>query len=1474
MSNKLASLAIELSANLTKFESDMGRAARIAKKESDKMKKQIGVAMKAIAASAVTAAAGLGTVVKMAANTADSMQKMSSRLGVTTNFLSEMRLAADLTDNTIDGLGKSITKMSKSVNDARNGLSTAKRAFSSLGISLDEIQKLNTEEQFLLIADRLSKVSDQSVKAGAAMDIFGRSGTQLLTMFENGADGIKDMRMEAQKFGLTISQDTANAAAEFNDELTRMGARFTGLRESIGQSLIPVFTEVLKQMNSEEISRGTDKVDALQSSIITLYGAVLFVGDAFETMGKLAAIAFATIENASKTALGGFDVARKRIVQGLSEFGGLFSENLAGFAEFVEQDAKDAEQVLAETLDNFVNFAKTTSSSIDGEIVGVFEESIQKIQDLRTVAGKTGKSIDGSLIKPAEKASKAWGGFNEVSEKTEKQLKSLVKDAFNKAKDAMNDFQSVVQQFETPMEQLNRTYAEQIATIENYKELNKGNAEVQIEVSEALERAKKSYEDQKQAIESQLTPLEELITSLDSELQLMGQSTDQLRRNDAVRLLMSSGVIKAGDDLKQYAKIIELVTGKLKQLEDQQSVFGGGINSFSDLLKDASKDFSQFFDTISDGFKNMSSDSQKFADGLGSVLDFGREILGYWDSTAGQDDAGRVLDTISQIASTGVLGPAAQAIAQVASFVNDLTGGKLFGTSYETQGVTSTLGVGSNGGFGQIDTLQTRERSLFRGTKSITLTDDLDSQTLDSLNSLFDQLNNVLKESAIAVGAELGTTLPALIEGTFVQEFDKDGNLVSSTSMVLGRMYEETFKDFSKRLTGENILAGLSEVFDEVGQIANRWRGDADMLLDGAQLLLQAGADITAGQGLFQSLTAVTTVITDMSRAGETLTETYQRVQGSVLLFDDALEIIGQSFDMARVDYVRLAADITDAAGGLEQAASLWQSYFDTFYTEQELFEQSLNAATINRDISLGNLGLDTNISVDAFREMFESVLPTLSADAVVEWLRAADAIGIVVDLEADLNAQREENAQQLAELIGQINSEIEDMNLTPFAASLKDIGKAFRENIKTARDLGASERELAMIQAYAVRQIQQAIQALEQDISGALTDLYGTELDQINQQIATLEQQQGAINSVQQASDNLYESQLRAIQNIAGFVDSLYLDEQLSPLNPQQQLDEALDQFNELLGQAQLGDVDALNALPGLAQTLLGFGRDVFASGDAYIDLFDFVTSSLSGLGVTATPNDPQQTIIGQNSQMIDLLARRNELEEQFDSQSRLDAALAIADQIAELVSVTGESFTSLADRLGIPVEEFLSDLGLSLDELTVETATALGETAALLGVEITDLAQSVGIALGNLADDQSLLNDALEQTIAGLPEGIANDLDALLTAIEKSTNPEAREDFLRQMVDYIDELPADQRDLLAPYFEQIDPITEAQQQVNIMQSVEATNQGIFEQIAGMRTESEADRERSIDEQELTNENIVNLTTTIQEWLDRTEVA
>lgn len=1416
---ELANIAIKLSADMVDFENDMGRASRLAQKRSGQMRKSFNQAFKAISVAALAAGGALATLVKVSANTADNIQKLSLRLGVSTEFLSEMRHVADLTGVSFDRVDVGIRKMSKSINDAENGLSTSIRAFDSLGISLEELKSLSPEQQFELIADKLSKVETQSEKTGAAMDIFGRAGVDMLTLFEDGAKGIKDMREEANLFGLTISQDAADGAAHFNDEITKLGARAQGFAESLGLSLLPALSEIIAQFNSDGISNADNDFQGLQTTIGNVYGAVLFLKGGYEVVGEAVAVMVTKSLNA-------FDVVKNS----LESFVKRFERGALIISSVWDESANEAErklgaeiQKLSEQTDALL--AQFNNNDVDDAFFAkaneIWDEATKKMNAVKDAHKNTAKQIkkDGKIIKDGSKTIENLG---DTAKTTAADLNKI-----------QNAFDQIVDSFMTPLDQLKEQYFKNIQAIDDWLSVQDDFDTAMVTAANLTNQLTAEFDENTKAIESQLTPYEELLASLDEELRLLGANSAELIENNAKRLLVQAGVIKAGDSFDKYGDEIEAVTEKLEKLNAEQGVFGNGINSFSDLLRSASSDFSSFFDTLTKGFKSMGKDADSFAEGVGSITDFASNALGIFDSTAGQDDAGRILDTVAQIASSGVLGPVAQAIAQVATFIDSITGGSLFGTSYEVQGSTRNINIGEGGAGGGIQTRESRRRSLFRGTQRRTTDTELDSATLGALDTLFESLQIAIQNSAIAVGGVAGD----IIAGSFAEEFDKDGNLVSSISTVLGRTFNESFEEFSQRLTAENILAGIGTVFEEVGQIAERWRHDAETLLEGSQLLLIAGADISSGGGLFESLETVADVITDMNKFGETLSQTYERVQGSVLLLDEALSIIGTSFDLGRVEYVNLAADIADAAGGLPQAASLWKSYFETFYTEQELFEQSLSSATEIRNASLEGLGLDAGISTEAFRQLFETALPSLSAEAIVEWLRAADAMGVVIDLEADLNAQREQDATDLASLLGEVSSALEDMDLSDFALSLKQINKAFDEQIATARRLGATERELAMIQRFATRQIQDAIAALEADLSSGITDLYDTGLESINDQISALQEQQSLQDQVAQANYQRYQDELSAIQSIMGFVDSLLLSSTLSTLNPLEQLNEAQSQFDEMFALAQGGDVDAINALPSLVNTLLGLGRENYSSSQEYTDLFDTLTGQLSSLGIDAGGGVSAPPASTADPRLIELLQRQTELQQEIANGERGQAVLELANQIRELTGVTGESFSNLAERLGLPIEQFLSDLGVDLENLTDETSIALADVAFLLGAELSDVAESVGVSLGNLADANSLLNNALENAIGGLPEGIQDSLTDLLTGVENAADGTDQEAALNELIAFADTLPDDYRNVLAPFFEQIDPTSDAQMQLNTLAEISQTNSEMKTSIEGVKS-------------------------------------
>lgn len=152
----------------------------------------------------------------------DSLDKMSKRTGISVESLSGLSFAAEQSGADIKAFEVGVRRMQRTIVDAERGLSTAIDAFAMLGLSFSHLKDLTPEEQFALIADRISNIKDPTRQAAAAMMIFGRSGTSLLPMMKEGAAGINKLVDEARAMGIIIRTEDATAAAVLNDAMNAL----------------------------------------------------------------------------------------------------------------------------------------------------------------------------------------------------------------------------------------------------------------------------------------------------------------------------------------------------------------------------------------------------------------------------------------------------------------------------------------------------------------------------------------------------------------------------------------------------------------------------------------------------------------------------------------------------------------------------------------------------------------------------------------------------------------------------------------------------------------------------------------------------------------------------------------------------------------------------------------------------------------------------------------------------------------------------------------------------------------------------------------------------------------------------------------------------------------------------------------------------------------------------------------------------
>lgn len=273
-SNVLARLSVELAANTAAFQSDLGKAARVAEKElkgiGDAAMKMGGLLGAGIAAGA----SAFVVMAKQSINAADEMGELAEKVGVSTEKLSAYNYIAKMSGADTEAVGAAFKKLNVNVVDAARGQGAAKDAFAALGIELkDSNGKLKDSDTVMReVATRMSQFEDGATKTALATDIFGKAGADLVPMLNKGEVGFAALTKEAEQMGLILSTESANAAGEFNDSMDRMQSSIKGAVMQVVGQMLPTFNQLAGDMAKASMEGGV------------LTGIANGLGVAFKTM--------------------------------------------------------------------------------------------------------------------------------------------------------------------------------------------------------------------------------------------------------------------------------------------------------------------------------------------------------------------------------------------------------------------------------------------------------------------------------------------------------------------------------------------------------------------------------------------------------------------------------------------------------------------------------------------------------------------------------------------------------------------------------------------------------------------------------------------------------------------------------------------------------------------------------------------------------------------------------------------------------------------------------------------------------------------------------------------------------------------------------------------------------------------------------------------------------------------------------------
>lgn len=184
--------------------------------------------------------------IKSAINAMDEAGKSAQKVGTSVEKFSALSFAASQSDVSIETLEKSLARLALRLDDAKTGTGAAAEAFKRLNI--DPRKFTDPADALVAIAERFAAMPDGVNKSALAIQIFGKSGADLIPLLNQGASGIRDLTEEARKLGVVFSEEAALAAEQLNDNLDKLRTAGKGASAALATELAGPLTQITNAM--------------------------------------------------------------------------------------------------------------------------------------------------------------------------------------------------------------------------------------------------------------------------------------------------------------------------------------------------------------------------------------------------------------------------------------------------------------------------------------------------------------------------------------------------------------------------------------------------------------------------------------------------------------------------------------------------------------------------------------------------------------------------------------------------------------------------------------------------------------------------------------------------------------------------------------------------------------------------------------------------------------------------------------------------------------------------------------------------------------------------------------------------------------------------------------------------------------------------------------------------------------------------
>jgi phage-related protein len=215
----------------------------------EKLSAGIGTAAKwgtAIVGASTVASSAMVGFASNSASAADEIDKMSAKIGISKQGYQEWSYVMGQNGADVNSLQMGMKTLITQMDKAADGTEESMEMFDALGVSIYDANG-NLKDQETMMNEVMYALADMengTEKAKLANDLFGKSGSELMPMLNQGSQAMKDLTDRSHELGLIMSDDTVNAGVALGDIMDDVKQSVGMLGTKLGTSLFPILQKV------------------------------------------------------------------------------------------------------------------------------------------------------------------------------------------------------------------------------------------------------------------------------------------------------------------------------------------------------------------------------------------------------------------------------------------------------------------------------------------------------------------------------------------------------------------------------------------------------------------------------------------------------------------------------------------------------------------------------------------------------------------------------------------------------------------------------------------------------------------------------------------------------------------------------------------------------------------------------------------------------------------------------------------------------------------------------------------------------------------------------------------------------------------------------------------------------------------------------------------------------------------------------